>query len=155
LTLTQGQIQASFNVDDLLDTCADCLRFVTGFFEVISQSAPHIYHSALLLAPKSSIVRKLYGESIRSPVETVVTGVPASWDSCTASAGTKMKVSFEAWSPCGQFIAAALGGIIEVRDSNTLEMVSVLKFPDGLSGSVPGSPAFSSDGRLIACKYFL
>ncbi|KAF9644482.1 hypothetical protein BDM02DRAFT_3150283, partial [Thelephora ganbajun] len=39
----------------------DCFRFVTGFFEVIEESAPHIYHSALPLSPQTSIVRKLYG----------------------------------------------------------------------------------------------
>ncbi|KAF9646215.1 hypothetical protein BDM02DRAFT_3271125, partial [Thelephora ganbajun] len=39
----------------------DCLRFVTGFFEVIDESAPHVYHSALPLSPRMSMVRKLYG----------------------------------------------------------------------------------------------
>jgi len=67
-------------VASLLNTATDCLHFVTKFFEVISQSAPHIYHSALLLAPQSSIVRKLYSQEINSIVRRVVTGVPSSWD---------------------------------------------------------------------------
>ena len=52
-------IKVGKSVDtSLLDTANDCLRFVTEFFEVISQSASHIYHSALPLAPRSSTVRK-------------------------------------------------------------------------------------------------
>ena len=43
-----------------LDLAEDCFRFVTGYFEIISASSPHIYHSALVAAPKDSIVRKLY-----------------------------------------------------------------------------------------------
>ncbi|KAF9784631.1 hypothetical protein BJ322DRAFT_1195634, partial [Thelephora terrestris] len=66
----------------LFDTAKDCLRFLTEFFEVIRQSAPHIYHSALPLAPASSIIRKLYGQQISS-VARVVTGISTSWDSCT------------------------------------------------------------------------
>ena len=43
-----------------LDLANDCFRFVTGCFEVINASALHIHHSALVLAPKNSIVRELY-----------------------------------------------------------------------------------------------
>ena len=76
----------SADISTVLNTATDCLRFVTEFFEVISQSGPHIYHSALQLAPQSSIIRKLYSKQIYSPVTRVVTGIPESWDSCTASA---------------------------------------------------------------------
>jgi len=54
-----------------LDLTNDCFRFVTGFFDVISLSAPHIYHSALLLSPKKSIVQKLYGPQV-NPLARVV-----------------------------------------------------------------------------------
>jgi WD40 repeat protein len=127
---------------------------VTEFFEVISQSGPHIYHSALQLAPQSSVVRKLYGQQFCSSVSKVVTGVPSSWDSCTASAGATTEVWHAVWSPCGQFIAASLVGRIEVRDSSTLERVSVLKHPGNLAEATPESLAFSPDGRLIACTYY-
>ena len=68
------------DVTSLLNTATDCLYFVTSFFEVISQSAPHIYHSALLLAPQSSIIQKLYGQETHSMVKRIVTGAPSSWD---------------------------------------------------------------------------
>ncbi|KAF8488885.1 hypothetical protein F5888DRAFT_1809332 [Russula emetica] len=43
-----------------LDLVNDYFRFVTGFFEIISTSAPHIYHSALPQSPRTSIVRRLF-----------------------------------------------------------------------------------------------
>ena len=40
-----------------LDLVNDCFCFVTRFFEVISTSSPHIYHSALPLSPKPQLCR--------------------------------------------------------------------------------------------------
>jgi len=170
LTVTQTQIQVPAGVDTLLHTTTECLRFVTEFFEVISQSAPHIYHSALQLVPHSSMVRKLYSQQIHSPMPRVVTGIPTSWDSCTASASVASKVGLAVWSPCGQFVAVCFGDDIEVRDPNTLEILSILKAPldDAKSAlellSTIGVPldaaeatarslCFSPDGRLLACSY--
>lgn len=152
-TLIRSQIQASNDVSSLLDTTIDCFRFVTEFFDVIRQSGPHIYHSALLLAPRSSIIRNLYSQRICSPVSKVVTGVPAEWDSCTASAGTTTEVRHATWSPCGQFIAACFDDAIQIRDSNTLERVSELKPSSNRPGEIPKFLAFSPDGRLLACLY--
>ena len=144
----------STDINSLLDTVADCLRFVTEFFEVIGQSGPHLYHSALLLAPRSSMVRKLYGQMVRSPVSKVVSGIPMSWDSCTASAGAAFGVRRALWSPCGQLIAVSLGLAIELRDSNTLEKLSTLKPPHRLTRFAPHSLTFSSDGRLLGGIFF-
>lgn len=150
--LTKGQIQASIDVKTLLNTAADCLRFVTEFFEVISKSGPHLYHSALQLVPHSSVVWKLYGHQIYSPLLKVVTGVPGSWDSCTASTRTA-EVYHAAWSPCGQFVAAAFKDIIQIHSSTTLERISVLKPPSHLLDVVPIFLTFSPDGHLLACSY--
>ena len=136
--------------DPLLATTADFLRFVTEFFEVVSQSAPHIYHSALQLAPWASAVRKLYSQHIYSAVESIVNGIPASWDSCTAS--TVVPVCCAVWSPCGQFIAAAVGGTVETYSSITLERVSVLKHPSSANGVIE-CLAFSPDGHLVVGLY--
>jgi len=149
---TGSQIQVPIDVNPLLNTTADCLRFVTEFFEVISQSAPHIYHSALLLAPKSSVVQKLYGEQVCSPAR-VVTGIPASWDSCTASLGDASAVSHATWSPHGQFVAVCFQDRVGIRDSTTLERVSDLRLPTSLTRVTPDSLAFSPDGHLLACTY--
>ena len=146
-------IQVSVDINPLSDTATDCLRFVTEFFEVISQSGPHIYHSALSLAPRSSIVRKLYGHQISFPVARVVTGIPTSWDSCVASAGATEKALHAVWSPCGQFIACAFGNTIQVRDANTLERVSVLDPLSHLSEVLSAFIAFSPDGQTLACIF--
>ena len=151
--LTKNQIKVHMDVNSLLNTTADCLRFVTEFFEVISQSAPHIYHSALFLAPRSSGVRRMYNQQIHSPVRRVVTGIPVSWDSCTASVGVETKDCHAVWSPHGEFIAVTAVGGIEVRDPNTLERLSVLRLYN-TDGTVK-SLAFSPNGCLLACTYKL
>ena len=125
--LIQSQVQVP-TTNTLFNTAVDCLHFVTEFFEVISQSAPHIYRSALQLAPQSSIVWKLYSQQFHSPLARVVTGTPASWDLCTASTGTQEIIHHATWSPCGQFIAAGSGSSVLVRDSNTLEMSEFVRF---------------------------
>ena len=153
LIFTKSWIQVSVDVSTLLDTAADCLRFITEFFEIISKSGPHIYHSALQLTPQSSIVWKLYSQQIHSPLLKVIAGVPASWDSCTASAGARVRVSHAVWSSCGLFVAATFEGTVQIRDSTTLERVSVLKPP---THPVPLSPkflTFSPSGNLLACSY--
>ena len=154
LDANPSQIQGSIKIDTLPDITTDCLRFVTEFFDIISKSACHIYHSALQLTPKSSIVWKLYSQWISSPVARVVTGIPASWDSCIASAGTTEYVHCAVWSPCGQFIAAGFSKTIEVRNSDTLERVSILKPPGSMMNYSPHSLTFSPDGCLLACSYF-
>jgi WD40 repeat protein len=151
LMLNQSQIRDSIDVNILLETAADCLRFVTEFFEVISQSAPHIYHSALQLSPLSSIVRRLYNEYLRSPLSTIVRGTPSSWDSCTAIVRTT-EVFCAVWSPCGKFIVAAMGDQMDVRDSSTLEGIFTLKSHH--IGGCPSSLGISPDGSLLACSYW-
>ena len=152
LIFTQSQVQVSVDVNALLSTTADCFHFVTEFFVIISQSAPHIYHSALLLVPRSSIIWRLYRQQVHS-VARVVTGIPASWDSCTASVRTGRRISHAVWSPCGQFIAVGFGRTIQFWDSNTLERVSVLRPPGCLLNSIPEFIAFSPNGHLLACSY--
>ena len=137
----------------VLDTAIDCLRFVTEFFEAISQSAHHIYHSALLLSPQSSIIRKLYSQEICSPAARVIIGIPDSWDSCTASAGATTDLGYATWSSCGRFIAAGLRGGVEIRGSTTLERVSILKHSGSPESFIPHSLAFSPGGHLLACSY--
>ena len=142
----------SIDINPLLDTIADFLHFITEFFECISQSGPHIYHSALALVPQSSIIWRLYGQQVCSPVERVVTGVPALWGSCTASIQITNSVEeywHLIWSPSGQSIAAVLKGEVEVLDSNTLQRISIFKAPSYISDA--SSLAFSPNGVLLAC----
>jgi len=149
LNSTQGQVTASTDINPLLELVTDCLRFVTDFFEVISQSAPHIYHSALQLAPRSSIIWRLYNQQIGSLTARIVTGVSSSWDSCTASTGAGPNCCC-VWSPCGKFIATGSVGSVTIQDSNTLERLSTLKSHEA---SKIESLAYSPDGCLLAGTY--
>jgi len=153
--LTPSQILESVEVNPLLDTAIDCLYFVTEFFEVIRQSGPHIYHSALQLTSPSSMVRKLYIQQIYSPVSKVVTGVTDSEDSCTVS--VRMEYPAGIWSPCGRFIAVYMeyltAAAVEIRDPNTLGMVSTLEPPISDHRYGCESAIFSPDGHLLACGY--
>lgn len=80
-----------------------------------------------------------------------MSGIPESWDSCTASVVVETNGCHAAWSPCGRYIAVTSVGGVEIRDSNTLERLSVLRVGD-MEGTFK-SLAFSPDGCLLACVY--
>jgi len=99
----------------------DCFRFVTGFFDVITQSSVHIFRSALALAPKTSVVRKLHGRDPH-PFARVVRGVPDSWDWSTASAKCRSPIETITWSPCSRLIGiTCMDSTTEILDALTLE----------------------------------
>ncbi|KAF8493168.1 hypothetical protein F5888DRAFT_1908745 [Russula emetica] len=130
-----------------LDLVNDYFRFVTGFFEIISTSAPHIYHSALPQSPRTSIVRRLYERYVH-PLMRVVWGVPVSWDPAIAIRKHPNLLLYNpAWSPCSRFIALGWinGTQIQILDGVTLEPLK--------SFAIPGDPTrlltFSPEGRLL------
>jgi hypothetical protein len=134
---------------ELLDIARDCFHFVTEFFEPINASATHIYHSALELSPLSSIVRGLYYHQQHTPLPRVVVGSWDSWDQGTAIGRGEGDASCT-WSPCGRFIAIhgqRFGGIVEIRDGLTLQLLSTLTSP---STHLIGGPTYSPDGRSLA-----
>ena len=124
---------------------------MTKFFEPINVSATHIYHSALELSPISSIVRKLYYDRCHGVTRflRVVIGTPDSWNT-TISISVKQGYGSCTWSPCGQFIAAQTGEMVEIRNSLTFELLTVLKSTK--STLLSTSPlVYSPDGRSLAC----
>ena len=137
---------------ELLKTARDCLYFVTKFFESISASAMHIYHSALELCPVSSIVRKLYcrGPHHITDFPRVVAGAPDSWDQTISISSTGYATGFCAWSPCGRFVAVRTESVVEIRNQLTLELLTVLQ-PTKSTLPLTGSLAYSPDGRSLAC----
>ena len=115
----------------MVDLANDCFRFVTRYFEVISVSSPHIYHSALILAPKKSIVWKLYG-SQAEPFAKVVLGGLISWDTHTTAIRSHSEIQLAVWSPCNRFIAVnydQIDIVVDVLDSVTLQCLQTLNCP--------------------------
>ena len=129
----------------ILDLIDDCSRFVSGFFEVISTSAPHICHSALPLSPQTSIVQKLY-EQYSHPIVRIVQGVPMSWDSSIATTKCSGLIFSLQWSPCTHFIAILLQntGEIQILDAVTLKQLNVYIPP-----FFTDSPVFSLGSHLL------
>ena len=126
---------------------------MTGYFEIINTSAPHIYHSALVFTPQKSIVRDLYKSHAR-PFTRVVHGLPMSWDETTAAATYPSRIGAAAWSPCDRFIAIAWDGTmkIEVLDPVTLQRLQTLEHLQGQPISTsPMALAFSPDSRILTC----
>ena len=138
-----GRIQVS----PALDLVKDYSRFVIEFFEVINISAPHIYHSALLLSPLMSIVRGLYKQYVR-PFTRVVRGLPVSWEPISATLRIENFNGGAVWSPCGRFIAVAKSGSTEILDAVTLNPLSTLEPPPGLECRSPYL-SFTPDGRFL------
>jgi hypothetical protein len=130
-----------------LDLVYDCFRFVTGFFEVIRTSVPHIYHSALPLSPRTSIVRELYEPHAR-PLTRIVRGVPTSWDPSITRERPTSTYPEVVWSPCSKFIAVSWQQrertMIEILDGVTLQPFVILNPQLGQTQQV----VFSSHSRL-------
>ncbi|KAF9646338.1 hypothetical protein BDM02DRAFT_3262324 [Thelephora ganbajun] len=111
-----------------LDLVNDCFRFVMRFFDIISTSCPHIYHSALPLCPRQSIVRSLY-KPHSHPLARIVHGPPNSWESSIAATRFPSSIGTTAWSPCSRFIAISLREVIEVLDAVTLKRATTFYSP--------------------------
>jgi len=101
---------------------------VIKFFEVISTSPLHIYHSALLLSPRTSIVRRLY-EPYAHPLVRVMHGLPISWEHIVGTVKHSDLVWTAAWSPCSGFIAVGFSTRIEILDAVTLQQLHTFTHP--------------------------
>ena len=133
----------------MLEFAEDCFYFVTTYFEIIEASAPHIYHSALVLAPKKSIVRERY-ESHAHPFVRVVHGLPTSWDVNIATASCLRQIILIVWSTCNKFIAFRDNfETVAVLDSATLQQLQTLKSPRDISLNC--GLIFSPDSRILTC----
>ena len=135
--------------DQLINTAKDYLQFVTKFFEVISASATHIYHSALEVAPLSSIVRQLYYHQRLVPFPKVVVGIPDLWEPSISVSLHNVNPHTPIWSPCGQFAATQTEEDVKVLNVLTLELLSTLQ-PTKPSCLIHGV-AYSPDGHSLAC----
>ena len=132
-------------MSQVLDLVRDYSRFLITFFEVINISAPHIYHSALLLSPRTSIVRGLFKQYVH-PFSRVVHGLQESWEPISATLYLDDFNGGAVWSPCGRFIAVARRESTEIIDAVTLNRLSTLESPPSLGGRYL---SFTPDGRFL------
>ena len=106
----------------------------------------HIYHSALFLSPKTSIVQELYGPQI-NPLARVVHGAPTSWDQSIVTKSYPGGIIQAAWSPCSKHIVVTQGGgKIVVLDAVTLGQLYTLHI--GYKSSLD-ELIFSPDGHFL------
>ncbi|KAG8768048.1 hypothetical protein FRC12_005860 [Ceratobasidium sp. 428] len=105
-------------------SCADdAYRFTLAFYDGISESAPHLYLSALAFAPvKSGIAQRL--RSFFPNIPVVVSGGDEEWPPRlqtrqVSSAITALKLT----SDCSRIISGHIDGSIQVRDVDTGALV--------------------------------
>ena len=136
----------------MLDLAKDCFHFVTGYLEIISASSPHIYHSALVVTPNTSTIRKLY-EPHAHPFVRVVHGVPTSWDPSTAAATSPSQLNSVVWSSCNKFIAITWwqARTVDILDSATLQRLQTLESPQDVP-MTSKALAFSPNSRILTCS---
>ncbi|KAF7982802.1 hypothetical protein HWV62_25725 [Athelia sp. TMB] len=135
------------NNPSLTKVVKDAIRFVNVFAPAISESAPHIYVSALPFAPKDSLIAERYSWQYPG-VLRLQSGSLDSWPSdLKIIEGHKDRVTSVAYSPDGKHIVSgALDTSIWIWDAQTGEsVVGPLKGHNNCVTSVK----YSADGRHI------
>ncbi|KAG9081970.1 hypothetical protein FS749_007255, partial [Ceratobasidium sp. UAMH 11750] len=124
----------------------DVYRFVLSFYEAISESTPHLYVSALALAPeKSRVARRM--RSHFSNMAIVTEGAEQEWTPCLRVISAPDEVNSTATSPDGRRIATGSDDkMVRIWDAET--GVGLLEPFQGHLGTVQ-SVAFSPNGLRI------
>ncbi|KAJ5525836.1 WD domain-containing protein [Penicillium frequentans] len=128
----------------------DATRFVLSNRRIIEEAPLQIYSSALVFAPKKSLVRQKHSSCIPRWIKTLP-DVPEYWD--------PVLLSFEghkhgnvAFSPKGDLIAChSRGGPILVWD--TMTGVERYRFNDETDEISANGPVFSPDSTMLASTY--
>ncbi|KAF9785244.1 hypothetical protein BJ322DRAFT_1108700 [Thelephora terrestris] len=132
---------------NLHNLAEDYLRFTKNFFHLIQQSAPHIYHSALPLSPRSSMFRPMILWE-KTPI-TGVYGCPDTWG---AALQTIQTGSVKNWliATSDHWIAAAQRKRHEVviHDAITGALRLLLRLED----SIVAVGGFQ-DGTIVLCGH--
>jgi WD40 repeat protein len=129
----------------LLSLIIDCQRFVVGFFDVIEESAMHIYDSALPWSPTTSITRQLYLGLTTTQVK-LVNAIHTYWETYPRTIPTHRDISTIAFSHNGSALAV-------VSDVD----VKIFEIASGVATFEVDEPAvsisFSPDDVMLVCGY--
>ncbi|QRV77759.1 hypothetical protein RhiJN_05774 [Ceratobasidium sp. AG-Ba] len=135
------------HLDDCYGMAQDAYRFVLAFYDPIATSAPHLYISALSMAPANSQISQRMRKYFPN-LAAVVDPINSDWTSCIRSISAGSAVYSVAMSPDDKRIASGcVDGKVRVWDAETGEAVLVPL--QGHSMSVR-CVAFSGEGRRIA-----
>ncbi|KIM20243.1 hypothetical protein M408DRAFT_308850 [Serendipita vermifera MAFF 305830] len=157
LSLTRGVNLASTMIRTLINwtrTCGqnirmacDMERFVAAFANVILQSVPHIYLSALPLSPLTSIVREEYMKKLPRLL-TIRHGGHVSWPAIIkVFTGHDDWITSVAFSPDNRLVVSgSWDNTVRIWDAETGELVT--QPLEGHKDCV-NSVAFSPDGRRV------
>jgi WD40 repeat protein len=133
--------------EDTVAWATDAGKFIATFGSAISQSAPHIYLSAVPFAPKESIISKLFLPEF-SKTLSLRTGKATNWPAIQNVLEQHTDAIFSvAFSQDGKRIVSGSGDkMIRVWDAETGNVVSG---PFEGHTSYVSSVAFSQDGKHI------
>lgn len=124
----------------------DAYRFVLTFYDAISTSTPHLYLSALALAPASSRLAQR-ARGIFASLITVAQGKETEWSPCLRIISVPSSVQSISLSPTtGHVVSGCSDGTIRIRDIATGDPVT----PD-LQGHLKPVTcvSYSPDGKRI------
>ncbi|GJJ10744.1 hypothetical protein Clacol_004971 [Clathrus columnatus] len=113
----------------LYDFAIEGKRFLQLFGNVIAESAPHIYLSALPFCPQDSVIYKTFIDRFRNTFQ-ITSGPLNGWPLGRWRIDGTKGIECACFSHGGQYLVVGLrGGVIKVLDSETLEIISVLESP--------------------------
>jgi WD40 repeat protein len=116
--LLMFSFQAKSSASSLFALVNDCERFVLKFFDVMEESAMHIYHSALPWTPTSSVVRRLYRGDLMVEAK-LVNAVDDAWNAWIREIRVNGEPRAIMYSPTGALIAVLAGDRMLLFDSMT------------------------------------
>ncbi|QRW00933.1 hypothetical protein RhiJN_28951 [Ceratobasidium sp. AG-Ba] len=93
------------NMQDCCNMANDAYRFVLAFYDAISMSTPHLYISALALAPANSLISQ-YMRGYFTNLLKVLQGADKDWPTCIRSISVSSGVRAVATSPDGTWIVS-------------------------------------------------